>query len=212
MFPPPEYNAQSVHHLPIQKLVDANHQAFEKPLCGGIPLIEILPRMHHTPAFPAPASFPEADECVFHLRVLPVMLYHASAHFARGKRKKLARRHIRAELGLAVGDEADVLGDAQPLFVYHLQRAAEQLDNAANHGLRAQRRNHGRNIQVEDNRAVDQAALGGDRRTGHHADNCALLDPPKSAKRQISVTRTFSRPTTFFFQKSSFVLDKLKLA
>ena len=45
MFPPPEYNAQSVHHLPIQKLVDANHQAFEKPLCGGIPLIEILPRM-----------------------------------------------------------------------------------------------------------------------------------------------------------------------
>ena len=110
------------------------------------------------------------------------MLYHASAHFARGKRKKLAHRHIRAELGLAVGDEADVLGDAQPLFVYRLHCAAEQLDNAVNHVLRAQRRDHGRNIQVEDNRAVDQAAQGGDRRTGHHADNCALLDPAEICK------------------------------
>ena len=132
------------------------------------------------------------------------MLYHASAHFARGKRKKLARRHIRAELGLAVGDEADVLGDAQPLFVYRLQRAAEQLDNAANHVLRAQRRDHGRNIQVEDNRAVDQA------------DNCALLDPAEICKtsnfRHADVFTPHNIPTTFFFQKSSFVLDKLKLA
>ena len=144
------------------------------------------------------------------------MLYHASAHFARGKRKKLARRHIRAELGLAVGDEADVLGDAQPLFVYRLQRAAEQLDNAANHVLRAQRRDHDRNIQVEDNRAVDQAAQGGDRRTGHHADNCALLDPAEICKtsnfRHADVFTPHNIPTTFFFQKSSFVLDKLKLA
>ena len=74
----------------VQRLVKANNQVFEKPLFGGITLIEILPRMHHIPAFPASADFPEADECVFHHRVLPIMLYHASAHFARGKRKKLA--------------------------------------------------------------------------------------------------------------------------
>ncbi len=139
------------------------------------------------------------------------MLYHASAHFARGKRKKLARRHIRAELGLAVGDEADVFGDVQPLLVYRLQRAAEQLDNAANHVLRAQRRDHGRNIQVEDNRAVDQAAQGGDRRTGVITPTIApCLIPPKSAKRQISVTQTFSRPTTslqhsFFKNRPSYL-------
>ena len=71
-------------------LAKSNSRVFEKPLCGGITLIEILPRMHHIPAFPASADFPEADECVFHHRVLPIMLYHASAHFARGKRKKLA--------------------------------------------------------------------------------------------------------------------------
>ena len=124
------------------------------------------------------------------------MLYHASVHFARGKRKKLARRHVRAELGLAVGDEADVFGNAQPLFVYRLQRAAEQLDNAANHGLRAQRRDHGRNIQVEDDRA--------------------LLDPAEICKTSNSChANAFTPhniPATFFFQKSSFGLDKLKLA
>ena len=107
-------------------------------------------------------------------------------------------------------------GMRSPFSYIGLQRAAEQLDNAANHVLHAQRRDHGRNIQVEDNRAVDQAAQGGDRRTGHHADNCALLDPAGTCKtsnfRHTDVFTPHNIPTTFFFQKSSFVLDKLKLA